>query len=160
VSPRIESGTRKNCEERGGVDGMDNIQKLTYNHNKSATKKKTMMICEDEPDIRLLFGLVFGSKYDIILVDSGEDCTERFIEEKNRENKIHLILLDYKLGGMLGDSVARKIKEYSGTKIILNSAYNIADVPVKELENGNYISKYLQKPFEINRLTDLVGEIV
>jgi len=79
---------------------MDNIQKLTYNHNKSATKKKTMMICEDEPDIRLLFGLVFGSKYDIILVDSGEDCTERFIEEKNRENKIHLILLDYKLGGM------------------------------------------------------------
>ena len=36
----------------------DNIQKLTYNHNKSATKKK-MMICDDEPNMRLLFGLMF-----------------------------------------------------------------------------------------------------
>ena len=144
----------------GGVDGMDNIQKLTYNHNKSATKKKTMMICEDEPDIRLLFGLVFGSKYDIILVDSGEDCTERFIEEKNRENKIHLILLDYKLGGMLGDSVARKINECNETRIILNSAYDVDYELIKELENGNYISKYIQKPIETDCLTELVAEII
>jgi CheY-like chemotaxis protein len=144
----------------GQVDKMDNIQKITYNHNKSATKKKTMMICDDEPDMRLLFGLMFGSKYDIIPVESGEECIEKYIEEIRRGNKIHLLLLDYNLGGMLGDSVARKIKEYNGTKIILNSAYNVDDALVKELENGNYISKYLQKPFETNRLTDLVTEIV
>jgi DNA-binding NtrC family response regulator len=64
------------------------------------------------------------------------------------------------LGGMLGDSVARKIKEYNGTKIILNSAYNVDDVFVKELKNGNYISKYVQKPIETDLLTDLVAEIV
>ena len=61
---------------------------------------------------------------------------------------------------MLGDSVARKIKEYNGTKIILNSEYNVDDVLVKELENGNYISKYLQKPIEIDLLTDIVTEII
>jgi CheY-like chemotaxis protein len=60
------------------------------------------------------------SKYRVIMVDTGEECIERYMEETNRGNKIHLILLDYKLGGMLGDSVARKIKEYNGTKIILN----------------------------------------
>jgi hypothetical protein len=32
------------------------------------------------------------------------------------------------LGGMLGDSVARKIKECNETKIILNSACNVDDV--------------------------------
>ena len=50
------------------------------------------MICENEPDVRLLFGLVLGSRYDVIMVDSGEECIERYIEEINRGNKIHLIL--------------------------------------------------------------------
>ena len=66
--------------------------------------------------------------------------------------------MDYKLGGMLGDSVARKIHECNETKIILNSAYDVDDVLIKELENG--ISKYIQKPFDTDRLTDLVAEIV
>ena len=118
------------------------------------------MICENEPDVRLLFGLVLRSRYDVITVDSGEECIERYIEETNRGNKIHLILLDYKLDDMMGDSFARKIKECNETKIILNSAYNVDDVLIRELENGNYISRYIQKPFDTDRLTDLVDETV
>jgi hypothetical protein len=54
------------------------------------------------------------------MVDSGEKCIKSL--EKNRCTEIHLILLDYRLGSsMLGDSVALKIKEYNGTKIILIS---------------------------------------
>ena len=139
---------------------MDNIQQLTYSHSNNERKKKTIMICDDERDVLLLFGLVFGSKYRVIMIDSGEECIDRFMEEKNRGNKIHLMLLDYKMGGILGDSVARKIKEYPGTKVILNSAYNVDDALVKELENGNYISKYLLKPIEIDLLTDIVNEII
>lgn len=139
---------------------MDNIQKLEYNHSNFERRKKIMMICDDEPDMRLLYGLVFGSRYDVIMVNSGEECIERYAEETKRGNKISLILLDYKLGGMLGDSVARKIKECNETKIILNSAYDVNDVLVRELESGNYISKYIQKPFDTDRLTDLVAEIV
>ena len=139
---------------------MDNTQKLEYNHSNFERRKKIMMICDDEPDMRLLYGLVFGSRYGIIKVNSGEECIERYAEETKRGNKISLILLDYKLGGMLGDSVARKIKECNETNIILNSAYDVNDVLVRELESGNYISKYIQKPFDTDRLTDLVAEIV
>jgi CheY-like chemotaxis protein len=139
---------------------MDNTQKLEYNHSNFERRKKIMMICDDEPDMRLLYGLVFGSRYDVIMVNSGEECIERYAEETKRGNKISLILLDYKLSGMLGDSVARKIKECNETKIILNSAYDVNDVLVRELESGNYISKYIQKPFDTDRLTDLVAEIV
>lgn len=64
------------------------------------------------------------------------------------------------IGGMLGDSVARNIKEFNETKIILNSAYNVDDALKRDLENGNYISRYIQKPFDTDRLTDLVAEIV
>ena len=134
---------------------------LTYDDQTNfERKKKTIMICDDEPDVLLSFDLIFNSKYNTILTESGEECIEKYIEEINRGNKIHLVLLDYKLGDMMGDSVARKIKEYSGTKIILISAYNVDDELVKELENSSYISKYIQKPFDTDLLTGLVAETV
>ena len=68
--------------------------------------------------------------------------------------------MDYKLGSMWGDSVARKINECKGTNIILISAYDIDHSLVTELENGNYISKYVKKPIANDFLTDLVAEIV
>jgi response regulator RpfG family c-di-GMP phosphodiesterase len=117
------------------------------------------MICEDEPDVLLSFELMLKSKYNILLVDSGEECIAKYIEEINQGNKIDLVLLDYKLCDIMGDSVARKIKEYSETKIILISAFNIDGVLVKELENG-YISKYILKPIETDSLVNLIDEIV
>ena len=56
---------------------MDNIQKFTCNHRKLATEKKTIMICEDEPDVLLSFELILESKYNIIMVDSGQKCVEK-----------------------------------------------------------------------------------
>ena len=135
---------------------MDNIQ----NNNKFATEKKTVMICEDEPDVLLSFEIMLKSKYNLMLVDSGEECIEKYIEEINRGNRIDLVLLDYRLCDIMGDSVARKIKEYGKTKIILISAFNIDGVLVKELENGSYISKYILKPIETDSLVNLIDEIV
>jgi CheY-like chemotaxis protein len=136
-------------------------QKFTYNHNKFATTKKTtIMVCDDEPDVLLSFELILESKYNIIPVSSGEKCIEKYMEEINRGNKIHLVLLDYKLRDARGDSVARRIKDYSETKVILISAYNIDDELVKELQNGNYISKYILKPIDSECLTILIDEIV
>jgi CheY-like chemotaxis protein len=88
-----------------------------------------------------------------------KDCIDRYIQEKSRGNEIHLILLDYRLGSMLGDSVVRKIKEYNRTKIILISAYDLDDALLKELEDGDYISKYIEKPIHTNDLVELVDEI-
>jgi CheY-like chemotaxis protein len=131
----------------------------TDNHDHLETKKKTVMICDDERDVLLFFKLVLESRYNIILVGSGEDCIDKYIEEKSRGNKIHLILLDYRLGRMLGDSVARKIKEHDGTKIILISAYDLDHALLKELIDGDYIVKYVEKPIRTNDLIELVAEI-
>jgi response regulator RpfG family c-di-GMP phosphodiesterase len=131
-----------------------------YLASQSDTEKKTVMICDDERDLLELFGLALKSKYNVIQVSSGEDCIEKFIEEKSRGNKIHLLLLDYKLGDMMGDSVARKIKEYNGTKIILISAYYLDDALVKDLEEKNYIVKYVEKPIHLNSLIDIVSDTI
>jgi CheY-like chemotaxis protein len=133
---------------------------LTDNHSNFKRKMKTIMICDDQRDVLLFFKLALESKYNVILIGSGEDCINKYKEEKSRGNEIHLILLDYRLGSMYGDSVARKIKELNGTKIILISAYDLDDVLLKELEDGDYIAKYVEKPIHTNRLVELVAEII
>lgn len=124
--------------------------------NHPVPDKKTVMICDDEQDLLLLFGLALESKYNVIQVGSGEDCIEKYLEEMNRRNKVHLILLDYRLGDMFGDSVARTIKQYNGTKIILISAYDLDSALVKELEDNEYIVKYVKKPIELTQIHQFV----
>ena len=123
-------------------------------------RKKTVMICDDEQDLLQVFELALESRYNVILASSGEDCIDRFIEEKNRGNKVHLILLDYRLGDMFGDSVARTIKQYNGTKIILISAYDLDSALVKELEENNHIANYIKKPIQIDDLIEIVADTV
>jgi response regulator RpfG family c-di-GMP phosphodiesterase len=123
-------------------------------------EKKTVMICDDERDLLQLFGHALRSKYNVILVSSGEECIERFVEETNRGNKIHLIILDYRLGDMFGDSVAKKIKDYNGTIIILISAYDLDRSLVKELEDNRYIAKYVEKPVELSILIDIIASTI
>ena len=142
------------------LDALDPDEHARYEEHLASCENSCSSACDDNPDMLLLSGLVLESRYNLIMVDSGEECIDKYIKETTRGNKISLILLDYELGGMSGDSVARKIKECYKTKIILNSAYNVDDVLIRDIENGNYISRYLQKPFDTDRLTDLVAEMV
>jgi response regulator RpfG family c-di-GMP phosphodiesterase len=66
---------------------MDNIQKLEYDHSNLERKKKTMMICDDNPDMLLLSGLVLESRYNLIIVDSGEECIDKYIKETTEVTK-------------------------------------------------------------------------
>jgi len=61
---------------------------------------------------------------------------------------------------MFCDSVARTIKQYNGTKIILISAYDLDSALVKELEDNEYIVKYVKKPIELTDLIELVANMI
>jgi CheY-like chemotaxis protein len=118
------------------------------------------VICDDEQDLLQVFELALESEHNIILASSGKECIDRFLEEKNRGNKVHLILLDYRLGDMMGDSVARTIKKYNGTKIILISAYDLDSTFVKELEENKYIVRYIEKPIQEADLIEIVASTI
>lgn len=51
------------------------------------SQKKTVMICEDDRDLLELFGHALKSRYNVILVGSGEVCIEKFLEEKSLGTK-------------------------------------------------------------------------
>ena len=97
------------------------------------SNRKTVMICDDELDLLNLFKYALEPNYDVLVVDSGKDCIKKFVEEKHKGKKVDVLLLDYKLGDMLGDIVACKIHELNGVKTILITAYELEQDMVSHL---------------------------
>ena len=84
----------------------------------------------------------------------------QILRRKDRGNQIHLLLLDYRLSDVSGDSVARKINEYGGTKMILISVSDIDDSLLKELEANQGVTKFVKKPIRLSRLIEIVADTI
>jgi len=61
---------------------------------------------------------------------------------------------------MVGDQVARKIKELGGDNIVLISAYDLDDNMLSDLIVGKYITQVLTKPISLQILKDKIGQIM
>jgi response regulator RpfG family c-di-GMP phosphodiesterase len=126
----------------------------------NAKSRKVVMICEDEKELLDLYSRVLELTYDVIKVCSGAECIREYLENKANGSPIDLLFLDYKLGDMLGDDVAKKIKKMNGIKIILISAYNL-DEPIKnELLENKYIENFLQKPIRMRQIIQVAADSI
>ncbi len=83
------------------------------------------MIFDDELDLRQLFGKALRSKYNVILVGSGEDCIESSLMKKSWGKKIHLVLLDYRLGVCIASNYCRCDLLYVYSKYLVD--YNTSN---------------------------------
>ncbi len=122
--------------------------------------KKTIMICDDEVDLLYMYRIALQPLYDVIVVDSGKECIERYITEKHNGKKIDLLLLDYRLGDMLGDIVACKISELNGVKTLLITAYDLDEKMVKDLINRQCILGTIRKPISLPTVIQQIGQIL
>lgn len=122
--------------------------------------KTTVMICDDEVDMLNMFKAALEPDYDVLTVDSGRECIEKFIEEKHRGRKVDVLVLDYKLGDMLGDIVACKIKELNGVKTILISAYDLDELMVRDLIERKCIVDTLKKPVRLPFLIEKIEQLI
>lgn len=77
---------------------------------------------------------------------SGEQAVERAIEHHERRNDYQIILLDWKLPGMNGIQVAKKLRSHLGKEvpILLISAYDWSEFETEAREAG--ISGFISKP--------------
>jgi DNA-binding response OmpR family regulator len=117
------------------------------------------MICDDEADILNLYKTALNQHFDVIIVDSGKECIERYIAEKHAGVKIHVLLLDYKLGDMLGDTVACKISAVNGVKTLLISAYDLDQSLVNGLIERRCIVGTIKKPIRMQSLLEQVKQV-
>lgn len=122
--------------------------------------RRTVMICDDEADLLYLFRSALEQTYNVLAVESGKSCIEKFIEEKQKGKKVDVLLLDYKLGDMRGDVVARKIHELNGVKTFLISAYELEQNMVNDLMQSRCIIGVMRKPIRISVMTKELEKVL
>jgi response regulator RpfG family c-di-GMP phosphodiesterase len=120
--------------------------------------RRTVMICEDERDLLLMFAIELRTKYNVLTAESGEECIKMYLDAKRSGRKIDLILLDYRLGDTTGAYVANKIKELNNVKIIMITAYEVNHDIARELKENEYVIDIVQKPIAIDSLMAKVAQ--
>jgi CheY-like chemotaxis protein len=118
------------------------------------------MVCDDDQELLRLFQLALEPIYDVLPVSSGNECLDKYKEEKNKGNRIDVVLLDYRLGDMTGADVACKIRDLGGTNTILLSAYELEADVISQLRTRNCIVDMVSKPISVNLLKKMVDAAI
>ena len=133
------------------------ISKQTQHVDKRV--RRSILVCDDESDLLLMFQIHLESQYDVLTVESGRECIDKIIEIKKKNGKIDLVLLDYKLGDISGENVARKIREIEkNIKILMITAFELEDHVVKNMIKNRYINDIINKPIQLEELSKKIEE--
>ena len=123
-------------------------------------KEHTLLICDDEPDLLELYAAMLSDDYKIVKATSGEECVRKYIETKEKMVGITVILLDFRIGEVTGDKVARDIKEINGAKIILISAYEMDHDLIQRLKEEKVIVEFVSKPISLDILKRIIAKTI
>ena len=140
----------------GGQGYMNGDQKKGGSADNLA--RKTILVCDDETDLLLMFRIHLESRYNVLTVDSGKACIDKLIDHKNKNEKVDLLLLDYKLGDISGDVVARKVKDIENTKILLITAFELDDKVIQDLVHNKSVVDVIKKPILLEQLSLKIEE--
>ena len=123
----------------------------------SATEKRTILVVDDEAEIRKLVGaMVSQTGYTILTADSGEHALVLY---KNNKGPIDLLITDVIAPGMSGPMLADKLTELQpDLKVLYISGYDNTHVVQKYVvEKGHAL---LSKPFTVEEMKNKVREML
>jgi DNA-binding response OmpR family regulator len=117
-------------------------------------RAKTILICEDDHNLRHLVRVILGRGYHFVEAHNGREALRLALELQP-----DLVILDLMLPGASGLEVLsdlRKEVPLAETPVIVMSAWGHADQAA--LEAG--ADRFLAKPFEPEELTAMVAEVL
>lgn len=119
---------------------------------KGATLARTVLIIDDEPNMRwVLSRALQKAGYDALVAEHGAQGLLLFAQ-----HSVDLVLLDLKIPGMDGLAVLRELRRRSSDiPILLLTAYATVPTAVEALQIG--ATDYLRKPFDIESLLGHIG---
>lgn len=107
---------------------------------KTSTKK--VIICDDEEGVREALKTILENYYDLILIESGEQCLECLKNSKD----IGLVLLDLKMPRVGGLEVLGEVhKKYPKIPVVMISGYQSVEAARESVRLG--VFDYVPKPF-------------
>jgi two-component system cell cycle sensor histidine kinase/response regulator CckA len=121
----------------------------------NSTPKKTILVVDDEAEIRkLVSAMLTPLGYRIILADTGEHAVKVF---RKQAKDIDLLLTDVVAPGMAGPTLADQLTELKpDLRVLFMSGYDNRQVVQKYVvERGSLL---LPKPFTVKQLKEKVEE--
>jgi CheY-like chemotaxis protein len=122
----------------------------------SSANGKTILVVDDEPEIRKLVGAMVGQfGYNVLTADSGEHALTLY----RNHGPIELLITDVVAPGMSGPMLADKlIAQQPGLRVLFISGYDNTHVVQKYVvEKGHAL---LPKPFAVADLKAKVTELL
>lgn len=118
---------------------------------------KNVLVVDDEEDLTWSIAKHLSKdkdKYSLNTVNSGADALE-LLKKKPYE----LVITDIRMPEISGLDLLMKISEaYPNTKVIIMTAYGSSEI--QEVANERGCFKYIEKPFEINELRQMILDTV
>jgi len=122
----------------------------------SSEHGKTILVVDDEPEIRKLVGAMVGQLgYNVLTADSGEHALTLY----RHHGPLELLITDVVAPGMSGPMLADKLSaQQPGLRVLFISGYDNTHVVQKYVvEKGHAL---LAKPFTVAELKAKVKELL
>jgi len=111
------------------------------------TKKFTILVVDDEPDITDSLHRTFRKEYRVVTANAGEQAVDVL-----GQTPVDLIISDQRMPGMTGDEVLKRASELQPEAVrILLTGYSDLESLVRCVNEAS-IYKYLSKPWEPEQL--------
>ena len=118
---------------------------------------KKMLIVDDEETLTysLYQSFIISQRdYEVVTASTGEEACEKL-----SDTKFDLVITDIKMPGMDGLELLTLIKsKYPATEVIVMTAYGSQEKREEALRKGARF--YIEKPFEIKEIKQLVMELL
>jgi two-component system, OmpR family, response regulator ChvI len=130
----------------------------TNSSNHHNNKNKSILLVDDELDIvSMIEKSLQGLGFRVSAFTDPAVALEYF--KSNFKHSCNIVISDIRMPGMNGYEFAKKVKGIKPEcKIILMSAFDINNVEFPKVLQGVSIDAFLQKPFSIRKLKDLIVE--
>jgi len=114
---------------------------------------KNVLIVDDEEDLTWSIAKHLSKdkeRYDLYAVNSGADALLKL-----QETDIDLVVTDIRMPEISGLDLLMKVREfYPQTKVIIMTAYGSSEIQEEANKRGCF--KYIEKPFEISQLRQMI----
>ncbi len=120
--------------------------------------KKTILVIDDDPAVRQGFYYRFKEKYNVVMVESGEEGLKKLKELSQRDKEVHTVILDIVMPGMDGYKTNEEIKKHDPKiPVIFLTAYP-KNRPLEEVLRMHSPWSFLEKGKDIDN--EQIDEII